>query len=1002
MTIAKPTLPARRLPAGIAALALFVASSLFAAEPVPRQLNFNPDWRFMRADVTGAELPAFNDATWSQVSCPHTWNDIDTFDNFANGGHQGESELWTGVAWYRKAFLLPPEAAGKKVFIEFEGVRQVADVYLNGQHLGQDKTGFIPFGFDLTPHLNPGGTNVLAVRVDNRFDKQFTGDTPWHHPNWHPPHGGIYRNVSLHVTDPVHVTLPLYAHLHTEGIYGWVDNLSTERATVGVSAELQNETGAEAAAVVVFGLVDREGRIVAKAFEPAAVASGKKLKVASRLVVADPHLWQPDYPYVYSLRASILVNGQERDVAQTDFGIRAFRFAADTGFWINGRNVKLHGWGQKPTEEWAGLGAAIPDWLTDHTLRLMWEAGGNFLRWGHSAGPAVGAEFADKYGLVTLMPGVDGERDCDDVAWQIRSAAFRDLIIYFRNHPSICIWEGGNYNISSAHAAELRKVVDGWDPHGQRYFGFRMSTPDMLPHVTIDITTIGRGRGLPSLPAVEGEYDRTEVPRRVWDKYSPPDFGHLGKEEANNTYHLDQEGFATNGIAEWWMKFGSDPAHSGGANWIFSDGTHGSRQHTDVARASGEVDGVRLPKEAYYALQATWGNQPRVHLVGHWNYPAGTVKPMFAVARADAVELFINGQSKGIGQRSLDTLFTWPDIKFEPGEIKVVASRNGKVIAEQTKQTAGPAVALRLTPITAPGGWRADGSDIALVDVEMVDAQGRRCPTNQARVDFEITGPGIWRGGYNSGKEASINNLYFDTECGINRASVRSTFEAGEVSLTARGKGLQRASLKLKSIPAPVSGGLAKFAPSRYPADLPPRPVVAAAGLADQIAKRNALAADITLQGKEQWFATFAYTGDGEGGQEEQLGAGKLAYSDEALLYLDVVPDSLKGTRLIRTANQDRNYWANDYIVGTAARDLDFFVAHDDEAPRPKWLGEFKPNGDSVEVSGRKLSLFTRRLKQGDQIRISGNLDQGQKAGRALNLILFARPVEFSTSSSHP
>jgi len=346
---------------------------------------------------------------------------VDSFSHFSPGGHTGESDLWTGVAWYRKEFMLPSEAAGKKVFIEFEGVRQIADVYLNGQHLGQDKTGFIPFGFDLTPHLKPGATNVLAVRVDNRFDKQFTGDTPWHHPNWHPPHGGIYRNVSLHVTDPLHVTLPLYAQLATEGIYAWTESLTAESATVCVSAEIQNEQSKPAKTKVNFALVDRDGKVVAEAAEQVTLPAGKKLKVASKLKVTDPQLWQPGYPYIYQVRVSVSADGATRDVDVADFGIRSFRFDASTGFWINGNQVKLHGWGQKPTDEWAGLGAALPDWLTDYTMRLMWEAGGNFLRWGHSAGPPVGAEFADKYGLVTLMPGVDGERDCDGVAWQTRA-----------------------------------------------------------------------------------------------------------------------------------------------------------------------------------------------------------------------------------------------------------------------------------------------------------------------------------------------------------------------------------------------------------------------------------------------------------------------------------------------------------------------------------------------------------------------------------------------------
>ncbi|MEY4386126.1 MAG: hypothetical protein RLY20_1409 [Verrucomicrobiota bacterium] len=980
-------------------LCLAAPASIRAAQ-IARKLNFNPDWRFIRTNVPGAESAVFNASGWSTVSCPHTWNDTDTFDNFSPGGHTGEADLWTGVAWYRKEFVLPKEATGKRVFIEFEGVRQIADVYLNGQHLGQDKTGFIPFGFDLTPHLKAGATNVLAVRVDNRFDKQFAGDTPWHHPNWHPPHGGIYRNVYLHVTDPLHVTLPLYAHLGTEGIYAWVESLSKESASIGLTAEVLNEQSVAAEAKVNLALVDRAGRVVAESSEPVTIASGKKLKVASRLEVADPHLWQPDYPYVYQVRVSVSTGGKVCDVAETPFGIRSFRFDVASGFWINGRNVKLHGWGQKPTDEWAGLGAAIPDWLTDHTLRLMWQAGGNFLRWGHSVGPAVGAEFADKYGLVTLMPGVDGEKDCTGKAWQTRTAAFRDMIIYYRNHPSICAWEGGNYNVSPAHAAELRAVADEWDAHGQRYFGFRMSTPAMLPHVTIDITTIGRGRGLPSLPAVEGEYDRTEVPRRVWDKFSPPDFGRLGENDAENTYHHAQEGFATNAIAEWWTKFGSDPAHSGGANWIFSDGPHGSRQVTDAARASGEVDGVRLPKEAYFALQATWHSDPRVHLLGHWNYAPGTAKPVFAVARADAVELFVNGRSLGLGERSLDTLFTWTNVIFEPGEIKVVASRSGKTVAQQTKQTAGPAVALRLTPITAPGGWRADGSDVALVDVEVIDAQGRRCPTDQARVDFEISGPGIWRGSYNSGKEGSINHLYFDTECGINRASIRSTAQPGEIILTARRDGITPATLRLKSIPAPQTGGIAEAMPFRYPVQLPERPEIDSQALAAQIVARNEPPrTNLVLADKERLFSMFAYTGDGAGGMQDEAAEGILAYSDDALRYLDSLPAVLNGARLIRTANNDRKYWANDYIVATVARELDLFVAHDDRVPRPKWLQEYKSTSDFVEVNGRKLSVFQRRLKQDEKLQISGNVDQGQVADSVLNFILFARQVGQQSSA---
>jgi beta-galactosidase len=175
------------------------------------------------------------DREWTPVSCPHTWNDVDTFDNFGKGGHQGESDLWQGVAWYRKQFMLPQSASCKQIIIEFEGVRQVADVYLNGIHLGRNETGFIPFGFNLTPHLIKDGVNELRVRVDNTVDPHFEGDRPWNHQNWHPPHGGIYRNVRLHVLDAVHVTLPLYSNLQTQGVYAWTQHLSGNQAAGGDS-----------------------------------------------------------------------------------------------------------------------------------------------------------------------------------------------------------------------------------------------------------------------------------------------------------------------------------------------------------------------------------------------------------------------------------------------------------------------------------------------------------------------------------------------------------------------------------------------------------------------------------------------------------------------------------------------------------------------------------------------------------------------------------------------
>jgi len=244
-------------------------------------LNFNPDWKFIKADPAGAAEPRFDDRGWTNVSAPHTYNDSDTFDDWSLSGHRGEQNQWSGRTWYRKTFTLPESFRGQKVFIEFEAVRQVAEVYLNGKFLGVCKTGFTPFGFDLTPHLRFDASNVLAVMCDNRFMKDpwaadgagearnGTGESrsggklselsahfnatipdtlealqadqiPWNNPHWHPAHGGIYRNVYLHLTDPLHVSLPLYSFLQTAGPYGYATEISARSARVNLEVPVEN------------------------------------------------------------------------------------------------------------------------------------------------------------------------------------------------------------------------------------------------------------------------------------------------------------------------------------------------------------------------------------------------------------------------------------------------------------------------------------------------------------------------------------------------------------------------------------------------------------------------------------------------------------------------------------------------------------------------------------------------------------------------------------------
>ncbi|HUB86660.1 MAG TPA: DUF4982 domain-containing protein, partial [Verrucomicrobiae bacterium] len=792
-------------------------------------LNFNPDWKFIKADPTNAQAPAFNDSSWTTVSTPHSFNDVDTFDHFAPPGMRGEEKQWSGRTWYRKTFFAPNDWQGKKVYVEFDAVRQVAEVYLNGHYLGACKNGFLPFGFDLTPYLQVGQTNVLAVMCDNRFmftpmtsatntpggargrgrnsrtstnspagakpaargttienlqarlakqnaliptnvDQLQANQIPWNNPQWHPAMGGIYRDVKLIVTDPLHISLPLYDFLQTEGPYIYSTNISDKSATVTVEVPLQNGRATDEQVEVDVNILDHDGKpLFADPIAPLVkIAAGASDKTWVSFQINDPQLWEPDYPYLYRAKISLLANGKVVDSQEIPFGIRAVHWDVKTGFWINGNHLKIHGWGQKPLDEWPGLADAMPDWMHFFSLNLMKEAGGNWVRWGHCAGGPAQIQSCDELGLMVEQPGVDGEADTVKAAWDVRADAFRDALIYYRNDPSIMIWEAGNQKVTEAHAKQLHDYFEQYDPDGGRAFAFRRADKTDGQFMDVSIGTEG-SHEVPRLPVVEGEYDREESPRRVWDEYTPPftNYDALQK-AAHQSYAEDSEQFAVNEVANYVRKVGATN-HSGGANWIFSDSTSGGRNTTEVDRASGEVDGVRLPKESYYVCQAMFRDDPQIHIIGHWNYPADTKKNIYVASNCKEVELFVNGKSLGYGKVSNNYLFTFTNVAFAPGEIKAVGYDNGIAEVTDSIRTAGPAVALRLTAITGPEGLFASGSDVALIDVEAVDANGERCPTFQRRADFTCTGPAIWRGGYDSDVPGSINNKYLDLEAGINR-----------------------------------------------------------------------------------------------------------------------------------------------------------------------------------------------------------------------------------------
>jgi beta-galactosidase len=416
-------------------------------------------------------------------------------------------------------------------------------------------------------------------------------------------------------------------------------------------------------------------------------------------------------------------------------------------------------------------------------------------------------------------------------------------MIYFRNHPSILFWEAGNTVVTPEHMQQIVALRKQWDPNGGRVAGTRDNDSPgpnnaITPVAEYYGVMIGQDRRTDAItapgqifrgysvdrrdraPLIETEDFRDEAARRFWDDYSPPFFGF--KKGPNDTYNWNSETFSVAAAGRYNDYFinrisNTDPAHSkwaGYASIYWSDSNADGRQDSsEVARVSGKVDSVRLPKEAYYVYRVMQNPAPDIHIIGHWTYPANTIKTVDVAANhCDAVELFLNGKS--LGKSTTPTngyIYEFPQVTFAPGKISAVATTGGKPVARDEIETAGDPKAIKLTPHVGPKGLRADGSDVVFYDVEVVDAQGRRCPTDDARIDFKVAGPATWRGGYNSGIPNSINNLYLNTECGINRVAIRSTMTPGTITLTATRDGLAPATCNVEAGAVPVKGGLLPY-----------------------------------------------------------------------------------------------------------------------------------------------------------------------------------------------
>jgi hypothetical protein len=796
-----------------------------------KKYNFNPGWKVQTGDPEDASKPDFKDKAWKDVTLPYAWNEDYAFKVYIH-------KLPTGIAWYRKHFKLPESWKEKKLILEFEGIRQAGDFYLNGEYIGLSENGVMAFGLDITDVVKFGDEeNILAVRIDNSWDyRERATNTKfqWEDRNFYANYGGINKNVYLHVMDKLYQTLPLYSNLGTTGTYIYADHydIPGKSAIVHAESEVKNERDVPKYVQYEVAISDPHGKET-KRFggAPTLIAPGETETLKASSLLTGLYFWSWGYGYLYNVNTILKVDGKPVDTLNTITGFRKTAFRNGM-IYLNDRVIQVHGYGQRTTNEWPAIGSSVPAWLSDYSNGLMVQNNANLVRWMHVAPWKQDVESCDRVGLMQAMPAGDSEGDVIGVQWEQRKDLMREAIIYNRNNPSIIFYECGNDDISDVHMQEMKDIRDHYDPHGGRAIGSRGMLASHVAEYGGEMLYIDKSSYKP-LWAME--YNRNEGLRKYWDNYTPPYHkdgeGPPYEGEPAPAYNQNMQSAAVEDVKRWYDYWEARPGtgrrvSSGGVNIIFSDSNTHSRGAANY-RASGEVDPVRIKKQAFFADKAMWNcwvdiEKPEIFIIGHWDYKKGVKKDIYVISNAKKVSLQMDGKSLGYGERSKRFLFTFKDVEWRPGSISATGydEEENKICSAKIMTTGSPA-ALRLTSIKRPDEFKADGHDLALVEVEIVDAKGNRCPTALSKIHFTLNGPAEWRGGIAVGPDNYILSKDLPVEGGVNRVLIRSTTKTGRITIKATSKGLKSDALTLVSRKFPVEYGLSPHLPSeKLPARL--------------------------------------------------------------------------------------------------------------------------------------------------------------------------------------
>ncbi|MBC7912732.1 MAG: DUF4982 domain-containing protein [Pyrinomonadaceae bacterium] len=716
---------------------------------------FNDNWKFYKGDVTGADKQAFDDSKWRQLDLPHDWSIEGPFDsNLASG----TGFLPGGIGWYRKSFSLSPEMRTKKVFIYFDGVYKNSEVWINGNYLGKRPNGFVSFQYDISNYLNKTGKNSIAVKADH-ID---FADSRWY------TGSGIYRNVYLIATDPVHIA--------NWGVKFNTPQVSENNATANIVVNLVNESAANKTINVTAKLLKNGKTVVAS--KVVNVNSGLKSNTVLSLKVVNPFLWSVDKPELYQLVVSLAVDGKKIDEFKDEVGFRYYNFDKDKGFTLNGKSMKLKG--VCIHDDAGALGVAVPEEVWERRLKILKDGGCNALRLSHNPHADYLYKLMDRMGFLVMdeafdewefaknkwiegwnvgKPGKDGYY-VNFEEWAERDLA--DMVLRNYNRPSIILWSIGNEvdYPNDPYSHEVLNTGNNPQIYGK---GYQATYPPASRITAIakrlvevvkkhdtsrPVTTAFAGVvmsnavGAPEMMDLAG-YNYQEF-RYAEDHKQYPDRIIYGSEN----------GMSLNA----WKAVADNEYISGQFLWTGVDYMGEARIWPSRSNESGLIDLAGFPKTEYYFRKSLWSDKPMLYIAtammpkGNsvpanrrgmfpvWNYKAGDSVRISAFTNLDETELFINGKS--FGRKSLTALkdngITW-DAVFEPGELVLKGYKKGVLAGTHSLKTSGDAYAIKAS--VDKNTLSKNGKNLSHITIGIVDQNGIPVFGSDNEITVSIDGP---------------------------------------------------------------------------------------------------------------------------------------------------------------------------------------------------------------------------------------------------------------------